>query len=76
MAEVRRWQPGLIENTTGRNESSIELSHGRIVACHKIYFHIKPEKRWVDLYEGLAFFSSIWGENLGGVDLYVQSTCT
>ena len=61
------------EDTTGGNEQSIELSHGRFVACHKTNFHIKPEKGG-RLIRGSCIFS-IWGENLG-VDLYVQSTCT
>ena len=45
--------------------------------CATKKFPYKPEKREVDLYEDLAFFSSVWGDNLGGrliraVDLYVS----
>ena len=52
------------ENTAGGNGPSIELSHGRLVACHKINFHIKPEKggRFI---QGscifLQFGLEIWG---------------
>ena len=56
------------------NRPSIELSHGRFVTCHKINFHIKPEKRGSTYTRVLHFLFSV-GENLGGrliraVDLY------
>ena len=46
-------------------------------ACHKNKCPYYTWKKGVDLYEGLEFVSSFWGENLGGrliraVDLYVS----
>ena len=62
------------ENIAGGNGSSIELSHGRFVACHEINFHIKTWIKVIDFYEGLAFFLQfgvkIWGRLIRAVDLY------
>ena len=41
----------------------------------KFNFHIKPEKKGVDLYAGLEFFLD-FGVKIWGIDLYVQSTYT
>ena len=57
----------------GGNGPSIELSHRRFVACHKINFHIKPEKGGVDLYAGLEFCLD-FEVKIWEVDLYVQLT--
>ena len=62
------------ENTAGGNGPSIEPSHGRFVAFHKINFHIKPEKggrlkRGTCIF--LQFGVKIWGGRLiRAIDLY------
>ena len=43
----------------------VELSHGRFVACHKINFHIKHEKRELTYTRVLHFFFNL-GRKLGG----------
>ena len=60
-------------STAGRNGPLIELSHGRFIACHKINFHIKPEKRGGSTYSRVLHFFfgvNIWGLTLCEVDLY------
>ena len=58
----------------GGNKPSIEPSHGRFIACHKINFHIKPEKRGSTYTRVLHLFLQ-FGVKIWGVDLYVQLTC-